>query len=75
MRERRVEVLLMKRLMKTLGVSVMDRIRNWNIRKGCGNKKSFLEQMNESVLNGAGHMDKVDEERHQLIIERIGGWG
>ena len=75
-RERRVvEVLDMKCIKRTVGVSVMKQIRCMSIRGECGNKRSLFERVDKSILKWFLHMEMTHEGKFTKIVIQSGdGW-
>ena len=57
---RRGEEFDVKCLIKALGVSVVERIRNIDIKERCGNKRSLLELVDQIIVELIRHMERVD---------------
>jgi hypothetical protein len=60
---RRMEVMSMKCMRAMCGVSIMDRVRNEDIRRRCGSEISIEKRMDRNVLRWCGHVRRMEEER------------
>ena len=64
--------------MKMCGVTVMDRVRNYVIRREVGVMRDLASRVENYVLRWFGHIERMDGERkakriYGLVVE--GGWG
>ena len=59
----RVNVFDMRCLRRVLGVSVMDRVRNVDIRRVCGNKMSLTDRADRNMLKWFGHIERMEGNR------------
>jgi hypothetical protein len=56
-----------KKCMRAMcGLSVMDRVRNEEVRRSCGNELNIGVQMNRNVLMCYGHVERTEEDRVEL---------
>ena len=60
----------MKWLRKALGMNIIDRIRNGDIKIICGYSRSLLKLLGQSILKWFGHMTKMDGGRLNKKIQR-----
>ena len=58
----------MDNLRELLGIRRMDRILNARIRDLCGVKKGLDERIDEGVLRGFGHVERMERDR---IAKRV----
>jgi hypothetical protein len=56
-------VMEMKCMKAMCGVSIMDRVRNKEMRTSCGSELSIGERMDKNVLRWYGHVERMEEER------------
>ena len=74
---RRVNVLEMKCLRSLVGVSLMDRIRNEEVRRRAGIGREFTSRVDQRVLRWFGHVKRMYESRlarRVMMAEVSGGW-
>jgi hypothetical protein len=45
------------------GVSIMDRVRNEEVRRRCGSELCIGERIDRNVLRWYGHVERMEEER------------
>jgi hypothetical protein len=48
------------------GVSIMDRVRNEEVRRRCGSELSIGERMDINLLRWYGHVERMEEAREWL---------
>jgi (2Fe-2S) ferredoxin len=65
---RRMEVMEMKCMRAMCGITIMNRVRNEDVRSRCGSEVSIGERMDRNVLRWYGHVDRMEEER---IVKRV----
>ena len=73
---KKVNVLEMKCLRSLVGVSLMDRVRNEEVRRRAGIEKELANRADQSVLRWFGHVERIDDyrmARRMLIAEVSGG--
>jgi hypothetical protein len=59
----RIGVMKMKAMRAMCGVSIMDRVRNEEVRRRCGSELIIGERMASNVLRWYGHVERMKEER------------
>jgi hypothetical protein len=60
---RQMEVMGMKCMRAMCGVSIMDGVRNGDVRGGCDSEVSIGEIFDKNVLMWYGHVERMEEER------------
>ena len=73
---RKVNVLEMKCLRSSVGVSRMDRVRNEEVRRRALIERELASRADQRVLRGFGHVKRMDEyrmARRVLMTEVSGG--
>jgi hypothetical protein len=65
---RRMEVMEINCMRAMCGVSIMDRVRNEDVRRRCGSRVSIGERMYRNVLKWYGHVERMEKER---IVKRV----
>ena len=74
---RKVNVLEMKCLGSLVGVSLMDRVRNEQVRRRAGIERKLASRADQRLLRWFGRVEKMDE---YLMVRRVsmakvsGGW-
>ena len=74
---RKVNVLEMKGLRISVGVSRMDRVRNEEVCRRAGIERELVSRADQRVLKWFGHVEIMDEyrmTRRVLMAKVIGGW-
>ena len=71
----RLNVFDMRCLRRVLGVSVMDRVRNVDIRRLCGSKVSLSDRADRNILKWFGHIERMEEVRltKRIYISEVEG--
>jgi hypothetical protein len=60
---RRMEVMEIKCIRDMCGVSIMDKVRNEDVRRRCGSEVSIGERMDINVMRVYGYVERMEEER------------
>ena len=74
---RKVNVLEMKCLRSSVGVSRMDRVRNEEVHWRDGIERELASRADQRVLRWFGHVERIDENRmarRMLMAKVSGGW-
>ena len=74
--KRKVNVLEMKCLRSSVGVSRMDRVRNEEVRRRAGIERKLASRADQRVFRWFGHVERMDEyrmDRRVLMAEVSGG--
>ena len=74
---RKVNILKMKCLRNLVGVSLMERVRNEEVRRRTGIERELVSRADQRVLRWFGHVERMDESRmarRVLMAEVSGGW-
>ena len=72
---RRMNVFDMRCLRYMAGVTVMDRVRNEEIRRRVGVEKDLADRVDERVLGWFGHVERMENERlaKQIVGSEVSG--
>ena len=62
-KRRKVNVLEMKCLRSLVGVSLMEKVRNEEVRRRVGIGRELASRVDQKVLRQFGHMERMDENR------------
>ena len=71
-----MNVLEKKCLRSLVGVSLMDRVRNEEVRRRAGIERGLASRADQTVLRWFGHVERMDEYRlasSELMAEVSGG--
>ena len=72
---RKVNVLEMKCLIRLVGVSRVDRVRNEEVRKRAGIDWELASRADQRVLRWFGHVERMDEHRtgRRVLMAKVSG--
>ena len=74
---RKLNVLEKKCLRSLVAVSLMDRVRNEEVRRRAGIEREFASRADQRVLRCFGHVERMNTNRlarRVLMAEESGGW-
>jgi hypothetical protein len=61
----------MKCMRDMCGVSIMDRVRNEEVRRRCGSELSIGERMDINVLRWYGHVERMGEHYFNRVVKIV----